>query len=336
MAEHSDLGASRPLVRPKKRVPLAQGEKLADRIMRQVEPETAYILVTGSIRRRRPEIADIDFVVLPKDVEAFVRMLAGKGYAGGNRHRVRYVDGIKVEFHIAHKPDELGAHVFMYTGDWLFNVAMRSLAKRRGWKLDQYGLWDRGNNEAILQSPDEEDFFGALGVDYHTPEERSFTQRPRAHSRKKPSMGAELGPQDWTPERSRAIPGQRNAFIEQRADWDGKPWREPDKVEGQKSVWYGPGGPEGDYAATLEWQGGWGWEISDYQPHPEGKILQSKFTLSPEMLSDALWVVKGEKVSPEQLQEDPSLYTEEAISLGIALLGYYGPDDEWEIVEELP
>lgn len=174
--DYGGLGAAASKVRPKKRVPLAQGERIAAEIVREVEPYAEFVLVAGSILRRRPEIGDIDVVILPADLEHFLEFMGRKGFSGGDRHRTRYVRGLKVEMHIAHKPEELGAHVFMYTGDWLWNVAMRSIAKRRGWKLTQYGIEVNGE---LFQSPFEEDFFGLLGVDYHRPEERSLANRPR-------------------------------------------------------------------------------------------------------------------------------------------------------------
>jgi DNA polymerase (family 10) len=73
----------------------------------------------------------------------------------------------------------MGAMLFMYTGDFVHNISMRSIAKRRGWKLDQYGIWDAKTGKPLLQSPDERDFYDFLGVDWHDPEDRSFKDRPK-------------------------------------------------------------------------------------------------------------------------------------------------------------
>lgn len=63
----------------------------------------------------------------------------------------------------------------MYTGDWQFNIAMRNKAKRMGFKLDQYGIWD--GDEIIVDGPDESVFFEFLDVDWHEPSERSLSRR---------------------------------------------------------------------------------------------------------------------------------------------------------------
>jgi len=164
-------------VRPKKRIPLARARRLATRICRAVRPLVDFSMVVGSIRRKRPETADIELVVLPKDVDDFVEIMREEGYLGGDRKLWSWIDGVKVELYLAHDPDELGGLILMYTGDWIWNVATRSIAKRRGEKLDQYGFWRSG--KLVFQSPYEEDFFDYLGLPYHLPEDRSLAARKK-------------------------------------------------------------------------------------------------------------------------------------------------------------
>lgn len=178
--------------RVKKTIPLAKAEKLARGIAEWLEPYVAEAIVAGSIRRRRPEIGDVEFVVLPDDWAAFEEALDANGWAGGDRIRKKMVKGTPVELYIAHKRKELGAMVFMYTGDWIHNISMRSIAKRKGWKLDQYGIWDADSGELILQSPDEREFYEFLGVRWHEPEERSFQHRRKKGKTAAAAMGAEL------------------------------------------------------------------------------------------------------------------------------------------------
>lgn len=181
--------------RVKKTVPLATAEQLAEIILGQLRPISDVVLVAGSVRRRRPEVGDIEFVVLPKDRTQFLKFVTSHNFTGGDRIQkgslhLGHGRDLPVELYIAHDPKELGALLFMYTGDWQHNIAMRSIAKRRGWKLDQYGIWDAKTGKALLQSPDERDYYDFLGVDYHIPEERSFKGRPKR--RKKATMGAEM------------------------------------------------------------------------------------------------------------------------------------------------
>lgn len=177
------------------KIPYARALALAQKLRRKILPYVEFAEIAGSIRRKKKLIGDIELVVLPRNVDAFIRSLATIGFMGGERIQRKTERGVKLEIYIAHKPDELGALLLQLTGDWLFNVSLRGIAKRRGWLLNQYGLFDAKTREVIFQSPYEEDFFGALGVDYHAPEDRSIADRRAT----KAGMGAALP----TPERRR-------------------------------------------------------------------------------------------------------------------------------------
>lgn len=176
--------------RVKKTIPLSRAMQVVETYYDQLRTVADPVIVAGSIRRRRPEIGDVEFVVLPKDMNEFREHVEAMGFEGGDRV-MRKMDGtLPIELYIAHKPEELGALLFMYTGDWQHNIAMRSIAKRAGWKLDQYGIWDPKTGAPLLQSPDERDFYDFLGVPWHNPEDRSFKDRPK--KKKKATMGAEM------------------------------------------------------------------------------------------------------------------------------------------------
>jgi len=183
---------------PKIRVPLAEGELLAEEIAIELAPLSEYLIIAGSIRRRRPEVGDIEIVVLPKDLNMFRHALDQKGFHGGKRIMKKLVNGLPVEIYIAHKPEELGALTFSATGDRLWNVAMRKKAMSKGWTLNQYGLWDAKTLRPVLQSIYEGDFFQALGIDWHEPEERSLLHRPKGYKRHA-MAGTMAGPKDWSP-----------------------------------------------------------------------------------------------------------------------------------------
>lgn len=68
---------------------------------------------------------------------------------------------------------------------------MRMKAKKRGLKLNQYGIWK--GEKPVLQSEDERDFFKFLDVRYHKPEERSLAARVKP----KKAARAKMGDSDW-------------------------------------------------------------------------------------------------------------------------------------------
>lgn len=173
--------------RVKKTFPLEVGDEIAELVAAPLRPISDAVVVAGSVRRRRPEIGDVELVVLPKDLDELLKRLASFGFTGGDRIQKgtaytgqgKHAKPVPVEIYIAHKPEEMGAMVLMYTGDYVSNISLRSIAKRAGWKLDQYAIWDAKTGKKLLQSPDERDFYDFLGVDWHDPEDRSFKDRQK-------------------------------------------------------------------------------------------------------------------------------------------------------------
>lgn len=161
----------------KRPIPLERAEGIARRIEREIRPLVDFSQVVGSVRRKVPQVGDIELVVLPKDLDEFLEYTAGRGFSGGESIQRGTVEGIPFEFYIAGAPEEIGAMVFAWTGDKLFEIAMRSKAKRWGLRLDQRAIWQGGTDEIIFQSPYEEHFFEFLDVRYHSPEERNFGER---------------------------------------------------------------------------------------------------------------------------------------------------------------
>ena len=60
-----------------------------------------------------------------------------------------------------------------FTGSYEFNERMRGIAKRQGYKLNEYGLYKlENNNEKLIQIYSEKDVFDILGMKYLEPHER--------------------------------------------------------------------------------------------------------------------------------------------------------------------
>jgi DNA polymerase (family 10) len=73
------------------------------------------------------------------------------------------------------EPDELPAAILYATGSKEFNVKMRALAKRRGFLLNQRGLFSlntSGKSGKRVPLKTERDYFSALGLTYVSPDMR--------------------------------------------------------------------------------------------------------------------------------------------------------------------
>ncbi len=144
-------------------------------------PGAEKITIAGSFRRRKETVGDIDILVVAKNpdeiTKAFVktpgvvRILA----EGKTKSSLRLGLGLQVDLRIVPEAS-YGAALNYFTGSKEHNVALRQLAIRHGWKLNEYGLWRKsGGREERIAGRTEEELYKKLGLDYMEPELRENT-----------------------------------------------------------------------------------------------------------------------------------------------------------------
>lgn len=131
------------------------------------------VFVAGSTRRANtPDVGDIDLVALdnPKlncailvEHKIFDTCTGGAQKLTGTRNGVQYDVIITT-------PDALGAAMMHFTGSVGLNIRQRAIAKRKGFLLNEKGLW-RGN-ERLPCSNDERKIYGELGLSWLEPKDR--------------------------------------------------------------------------------------------------------------------------------------------------------------------
>ncbi len=137
------------------------------------------IVPCGSYRRGKPQVGDIDLVLVMDGAAPYDRILEAIVSAGhrcevvqkGSKQMSLVVDGEWLLELKRSAPDELGAFLLFATGSGKFNVAMRGHAKHHGMKLNRYGLTDRRNG-AVIASKTEAEIFDALGLAFVPPARR--------------------------------------------------------------------------------------------------------------------------------------------------------------------
>ena len=123
----------------------------------------------GSLRRGKSTVGDLDLLSTdPKVVDA-IKGCPGVSQvleSGPKRTSVKLGDGTQVDVRLFTK-EEYGAALVYFTGSKDHNIALRNLAIERGWKLNEYGLFDRSGKR--LAGDTEEAIYGKLGMVYIQP-----------------------------------------------------------------------------------------------------------------------------------------------------------------------
>ena len=142
-------------------------------------PGVTRSFIGGSLRRCRETIGDLDILATATNaapvMDAFVSMgkvatVIGKG---PTKSSVILNSGIHVDLRVV--PDDgFAAAAHYFTGSKEHNTEVRAIAKKRGYKLNEYGLYKNDSDEVIPLAT-EESLFEFLGMDFVPPELRENT-----------------------------------------------------------------------------------------------------------------------------------------------------------------
>lgn len=160
------------------RRPLAQVLGLAAQILATLAKVSGVeqLAVAGSIRRRRETIGDVDVLVAAKPGAgaeaslAFERMpgVASVLSSGMSKTTVSLDDGLDADLRVV-APESFGAALLYFTGSKAHNIALRKVALTKGYKLNEYGLFE---GERTIAGRTEAEVYQALGLAWIPPELR--------------------------------------------------------------------------------------------------------------------------------------------------------------------
>jgi len=137
-------------------------------------PEVKKIEIAGSIRRKKSNIGDIDILVLSNEptkiMDVFTRLpQIIEIYAKGQtKSSGRLSLGIDIDLRVVPEKS-FGSALQYFTGSKLHNIKLRTIALKKGYKLNEYGLF-KGNQK--IAGKKEEEIYNKLGVSWVPPEER--------------------------------------------------------------------------------------------------------------------------------------------------------------------
>jgi DNA polymerase (family 10) len=165
---------------------LEEAEKIAELVKANVESQCVQIEVAGSIKRQKPKIHDIDFVVVAKSdaewqkINDKLKQLKAKPNCAGKSVIKAYVPChggfFQVDFYRA-KPSTFGIHLLIRTGSADHNMWLAGHAFSKDMRLKySEGLIKDG---VAIAGETVQGVFEALGLPYALPSQReTFEGRP--------------------------------------------------------------------------------------------------------------------------------------------------------------
>lgn len=163
----------------------SEAHKIALRVVEELRPYCDKIEIAGSIRRNKPEVKDIEIVVIPKlwETGLFINGIGEviskwekvKGDVE-NDNTVKYTqrilpEGIKLDLFFANELN-WGAIFLIRTGDWEFSKKfMGTIMPKHGLQQKDGFVWA---NNKVIAIKDEETLFRLVGIPYIAPENRNI------------------------------------------------------------------------------------------------------------------------------------------------------------------
>jgi DNA polymerase/3'-5' exonuclease PolX len=190
-------------------LPLSRAQDAAETLLALLEPACDRIAIAGSVRRRRPMVADIELVAMARvetvlgddlwqtpepfdhlahtlDRLAAIGLLSPRQVAvhrsdGSVEHQTRQgtsyqaleYQGLPVDLFIVRPPADWGVILALRTGPGGWNVRLVSDCRRFGRRVAGGRLYQGGHP---VPCPEERDFFEGIGQPWVEPEERTITR----------------------------------------------------------------------------------------------------------------------------------------------------------------
>lgn len=160
------------------RIYWAEGDELASSIGAHMAACDAVEQLewAGSYRRGRETIGDLDLLVVASDRSEAMDHLESYSnrsttiVRGDTKISIRVNATFQVDMRVV-DADQFGAALQYFTGSQAHNIHTRRLAKSRGLKINEYGVF-REDNETRVAGSTEEDVYESIGLDWIPPELR--------------------------------------------------------------------------------------------------------------------------------------------------------------------
>ena len=164
------------------RTPIGEALPIAEQLAADLRalPAALEVQPAGSLRRREDTVGDLDLVASSDApgavIAAFTSLPAVERViaSGDTKASVELHDGLQVDLRVV-APDSYGAALQYFTGNKDHNIELRELARSKGLKLNEYGLFrldEAGDEAEKLAGPSEDGVYEQLGLQVPAPEIR--------------------------------------------------------------------------------------------------------------------------------------------------------------------
>jgi DNA polymerase (family X) len=163
-----------------RRMLLKDAEKTGNEILAAILkiPGVQKAALAGSLRRKKETIGDIDIVIAAeqkdrkKIVDQFVKLPQVEKILakGSTKATVVLKNNLQIDIRIVHGY-EYGAALLYFTGSKEHNIKLRTIARDRGYKINEYGIFDVLTNKRKAGETEEE-MYQFLNLKYIPPEQR--------------------------------------------------------------------------------------------------------------------------------------------------------------------
>lgn len=161
---------------PTTRILLSEAKEYSHSLESYLEQNknVTHCTVAGSYRRRRETVGDLDILVTGENHKKIMDHFLSYPSIdqiishGDTRSTVVLRSGLQVDLRVV-DDTSYGAALLYFTGSKAHNVALRTLAIKKGYKLNEYGMF---KGDQITASLKEEDIYRALKMPFIEPELR--------------------------------------------------------------------------------------------------------------------------------------------------------------------
>ena len=166
------------------RIYWAKADEIVEQLRQHLSelPGIQQLEFAGSYRRGRETVGDLDVLVVASQgkgvMDHFARFSGSPNVMarGDTKMSIRIASGLQIDLRIV-PPESFGAALQYFTGSKEHNVVLRSRAKQRGLKINEYGVYRiAGDQTTYVAGRQEQDVYATLDLPWFPPELREARQ----------------------------------------------------------------------------------------------------------------------------------------------------------------